>query len=118
MARFVSKECNECGVVKPADQFYKRGNGLRPYCIPCYHLRGRSRKYGVTVAVLRALPLECGVCGATRNLKTDHDHRTGVLRGMLCARCNLLVGVLEKNSKVLAPAVEYIRRHREVHVRT
>src|SRR3954471_16598180 len=34
----------------------------------------------------------CGICGAepspTRGLDRDHDHRTGLARGLLCHRCN------------------------------
>ena len=33
----------------------------------------------------------CGICGRpgkTRRLHRDHDHRTGIPRGLLCYRCN------------------------------
>ena len=33
----------------------------------------------------------CAICGAlpkTRRLHRDHDHHTGLPRGLLCARCN------------------------------
>jgi len=30
----------------------------------------------------------CDVCGSAENLRTDHDHATGELRGLLCASCN------------------------------
>ena len=30
----------------------------------------------------------CAVCGATGKLVADHDHKTGLLRGLLCRACN------------------------------
>jgi Recombination endonuclease VII len=32
------------------------------------------------------------------DLYVDHDHETGKVRGLLCARCNTLVGMLEDES--------------------
>lgn len=40
----------------------------------------------------------CAICrratGATRNLSVDHDHKTGLTRGLLCRPCNDLLGHL------------------------
>ena len=33
----------------------------------------------------------CGRAGKTRRLHRDHDHRTGVPRGLLCVRCNRIL---------------------------
>jgi predicted Fe-S protein YdhL (DUF1289 family) len=37
---------------------------------------------------------ECFVCKETENLCIDHDHYTGEIRGVLCSKCNLGLGLL------------------------
>ena len=44
----------------------------------------------------------CFVCGRKpvgRRLATDHSHDTGLFRGLLCNRCNALLGKIENNFK-------------------
>lgn len=44
-----------------------------------------------------------------KRLSVDHNHRTNVLRDLLCRRCNLLVGFLE--GPHVAEAAAYLMRH-------
>ena len=35
---------------------------------------------------------DCAICGSADNLVTDHDHKTGLVRGRLCIYCNAKEG--------------------------
>lgn len=41
----------------------------------------------------------CGRASVGKRLATDHSHETGLLRGLLCNRCNAILGKVENNFK-------------------
>jgi hypothetical protein len=64
----------------------------------------------------------CAICGKSetsrhhngkiKRLAVDHDHATGMFRGLLCHRCNLRLEGLEDQS-FMQVAIEYLREHNE-----
>lgn len=74
----------------------------------------RSR-YGLTLEDYERLAEAQGhVCASCKqkwkqHFYVDHDHASGVVRGLLCARCNSLVGLLESSS--IWAAWEYLHQH-------
>lgn len=52
-------------------------------------------KRGEREAFLASLNLSCKLCGSKVKLVRDHDHDTGMIRGILCDRCNRCLGIFE-----------------------
>lgn len=52
----------------------------------------------------------CGIqkCATGKAFAVDHDHSTGKVRGLLCARCNLLLGKAKENIPLLKGAIKYL----------
>ena len=78
-------------------------------------------KYGITVKQYDSLPLaqdgRCPICRrppppSGRRLAVDHDHKTGKVRGLLCADCNRAVGLMGDSPELLMRASLYLYSER------
>lgn len=79
----------------------------------------RARQYGMTIFELQELrdlcEDRCWICGQPesvpgRSLSVDHDHRTNQVRGLLCTRCNMVIGRMNDDPATLRAAADYIER--------
>lgn len=79
-----------------------------------YRLR---KTYGITLAEYdRVLAYQGGACAICKRvpapgkprLAVDHDHRTGLLRGLLCWLCNRAIGKFHDDTQRLVNAAEYV----------
>ncbi len=52
----------------------------------------------------------CEICGSTVRLCVDHDHSTGVIRGVLCTKCNAGLGMFLDDPKLMLSAADYISK--------
>lgn len=77
-------------------------------------------KYGVTPEWFREHAKNgCEICGATENIATrgtnsrrlaiDHDHSTDAPRGVLCHKCNSILGMAVDDETLLLKAVDYLK---------
>ena len=60
----------------------------------------------------------CAICDRPqsefkRSLAVDHNHETGMIRGLLCNKCNLVLGVLEDNINFLNRAKAYLLANKQ-----
>lgn len=46
-----------------------------------------------------------------QSLSVDHNHRTGKIRGLLCNRCNRILGMVEENIEILRAIINYLKIH-------
>ena len=64
--------------------------------------------------LFRAQGSFCAICGDAqaggKALAVDHDHRSGKIRGLLCARCNPMLGYAKDRIDVLTKAISYLTR--------
>lgn len=53
-----------------------------------------------------------GECAMNPRLSVDHDHDSGLIRGLLCNRCNIGLGRFREQPELLRRAAEYIEAAR------
>jgi hypothetical protein len=125
------KECTGCGESKPETEFYRKNKAgaLRPECKKCHCLRTttdykksrqvwdsrrRLKRYGLTLDQFEKLLVEhnsqCAICGCPYQV-IDHNHETGIVRGLLCHRCNRALGMLKDNSELFEKASAYLKTY-------
>jgi hypothetical protein len=78
-------------------------------------------KYGLTLDDYEEMLAEqngvCASCGTPptgKKLSIDHDHETGVIRGLLCQPCNTALGLLKDSSDCVASLLAYSLSHEDV----
>ena len=133
-----SKVCKECNKELPVTSFYfknKERNRRDTTCMECKkkalregydpHIaseRHLQRNYGIGVDDRRRMFEEqkgvCKICGNPgdgrwKRLCIDHDHQTGIVRDLLCRRCNTLLGEVYDNSDILNRMSDYLNRWKE-----
>lgn len=81
------------------------------------------RNYGITIeqydALVRTQGGLCAICKSSdpcgrsnSSWHVDHDHVTGTVRGLLCAKCNRAIGLMGDDADILQAAVYYLKRSR------
>jgi hypothetical protein len=131
------KRCAMCDTVKPLGDFHLQPTGplgRHSYCSTCCNQRAREKRvrhdtpekrrrwslsgrYGLTVADFERMHAEqrglCAICSdPMRRPVVDHDHATGKVRALLCHKCNLALGHIERPN-FMGLAFAYLKKHGE-----
>ena len=108
-----TRACYTCHT-NPVEYVWGRVNRCRSCRLAYMSKQARIRDYGVTPEMF-AMRLQeqggtCALCPRTEHLTVDHDHDTGVVRGILCKGHNIGLGNLGDNIAGLEKALAYLRR--------
>lgn len=94
----------------------KHRTRLAAYARNSYYMR----RYGIPAAEvdarIAAQDGRCPICTSklvipSKKTHLDHCHRTSKLRGILCNRCNLMLGYAKESVEVLRRAIKYLEAH-------
>ena len=131
-------ECNYCKKIKYLKEFYTHNScrsGRNSWCIECTNIRSKRwyninkarslantreakllREYGISVEKYQELlKQQGGLCKICKQLETqqrklsiDHNHKTGKVRGLLCNRCNVAIGLLNEDIGIIHNVIIYL----------
>lgn len=128
------KRCRKCGQTKEFADFRRRAarpDGLESACRACQQMKEASAatrerlrrgkyvaRYGITYEqvqeMIRAQDGKCRICHEVLlRPHVDHCHDTGKVRGILCVKCNSVLGYARDRVEVLEEAIKYLRGYRE-----
>ena len=85
-----------------------------------------KKKYNITIEQYEQMIIDqngcCWICGISENIRNypseknkrtklciDHCHKTEIVRGLLCWRCNGMLGMASDSIATLSKAIEYLR---------
>ena len=129
------RRCCRCREIKDINLF--RGQHLTsqyPYCLPCVresHCESHRKrliynKFNITKEDYQKLILDsnnkCKICKQpelhinhaskkTLSLTVDHCHTSGLIRGLICRNCNLMLGNAKDSIKTLRAAIRYLNKY-------
>ena len=117
--------CKKCGFVGSITKFrtpHKKGDEgylYYDYCKACHVKNSQAsrymRLYRITEdeydKILKFQNGRCAICQKvpkTNKLSVDHCHRTGLIRGLLCWKCNNAIGKFNDDQNLLWSAFVYL----------
>jgi hypothetical protein len=133
--------CTQCKIDKPESDYYIRknrpnGKGRLSECKECMKSRVKNRydndpdlvndmraanTYGISLQEVRDMRERsggiCSICNQEgqhhhKRLVIDHDHNTGKVRGLICSKCNSMIGWCGENTETLQNLIEYLNKHK------
>ena len=130
-------QCRSCAAIKSSNYRKKHHEKLDIYNLQWrernpekykqYALTShRRKKFGIEPKQYDEMNAEqngvCLICGLpetvkrngnTRTLCVDHSHETDEIRGLLCSKCNLVLGLINDSTSILSKMILYLEKKRK-----
>ena len=120
------KLCNGCRSRRSELRYIARGDWIRQASMERYWkdpIRKQEsdmiRKYGFGLSGYESMLVKqnyvCAICAdppGGKKLHIDHNHATGKVRGLLCLKCNTMLGYARDRCDVLASGINYLAERR------
>lgn len=126
--------CQAWEIQEHFSQNKQYAHGLARYCRSCNRSAQQKHKNGRRYTYPNGQSYEsmfaqqnglCAIChqperaigssGTVKRLAVDHDHKTGIVRGLLCQNCNLGIGYFKDTPRRLAHAIVYLTNDHKDH---
>jgi len=121
------KKCSKCEEIKNKEDFGSKHNTkdkLNSVCKRCECLRNILYRTGCTEEKFNKMfeeqNGECAICYIKLDSSSkavtphvDHRHSDGLIRGLLCVRCNIALSKFYESIEILKKAITYLQNYRE-----
>lgn len=129
--------CLDCGDLIDDRNYKMTCNGyISPRCLSCLKIKraktvaksNAKRTKGDIIKSMYDISIEqyheilegqnhlCAICHlpevAGRSLSIDHDHDTNKVRGLLCQKCNVAIGMLKEDENIIWNMLEYLKKYK------
>lgn len=98
--RDTNTDCRECK--KASHRRWSKANLIKR---TCYRYKISESDLLTLISNQKDL---CAICKKKTKLVVDHDHKTDRVRGLLCTRCNLVLGQCGDDPQLLTELVKYL----------
>ena len=130
-----SKVCSRCKHDLPHKAFslsLGTKDGLQTMCKTCHSTDKLMRRYGITLEeykrIIQDQGNKCAICadaiynkddsnGRQSTAYVDHCHSSDKIRGLLCHKCNIGLGMFKDTPEILEKAIEYVKRDTDLRCR-
>lgn len=109
--------CKDCSNKASLNYYYKHKERI----LPKMRNNNLIKNYGIDQAEYDKMLIEqdgkCMIClkhhtAIEYPLCVDHDHNTGVVRGLLCMNCNTIIGHAHDDVTILESAIKFLNKRR------